>query len=256
MDDARQVGRVAGLWRFPVKSLRGERLREAMIGPDGIEGDRIVHVCRPDGTVVTSRRHPGLLGLAGGIGPDGEATIDGLGWQDARARELVAAAAGPDAGLRPFTAPDRGQRYDVLPLTVITDGMIRALGYDARRFRSNIEISGVAGLAERGWVGHELRIGDAAIGVLKTRQRCVMTTFDPDTGAQDPRVLKRIGREFGARVALDCWVIAPGRVAVGDLVTIAPLRAGVVAPIGNAAEARKRSRAAVGEALTIGTAGG
>ena len=39
-----------------------------------------------------------------------------------------------------------------------------------------------------------------------------MTTYDPDTQAQDSAVLKRIQREFAGRIALDCWVIRGGRV--------------------------------------------
>ncbi|MGH2794576.1 MAG: MOSC N-terminal beta barrel domain-containing protein, partial [Actinomycetota bacterium] len=34
------VGRVIELWRYPVKSMLGERLERAWLGPDGIEGDR------------------------------------------------------------------------------------------------------------------------------------------------------------------------------------------------------------------------
>jgi hypothetical protein len=47
-----------------------------------------------------------------------------------------------------------------------------------------------------------------------------MTTFDPDTLEQDPSVLLRVVRSFGGTVALDCWVETPGRVAVGDPVTV------------------------------------
>jgi len=48
----------------------------------------------------------------------------------------------------------------------------------------------------------------------------VMTTFDPDTLEQDPSVLKRVVRSFEGSVALDCWVEVPGRIAVGDPVTV------------------------------------
>jgi MOSC domain-containing protein YiiM len=48
-----------------------------------------------------------------------------------------------------------------------------------------------------------------------------MTTYDPDTQAHDSEVLKRIQREFGGRIALDCWVIRAGRIRVGDTVELA-----------------------------------
>ena len=61
------------------------------------------------------------------------------------------------------------------------------------------------------------------IGVRKRRSRCVMTTFDPDTQEQDPSVLRRIVRDFDGEVALDCWVVEPGSIAVGDTVELVPL---------------------------------
>ncbi|HET6638762.1 MAG TPA: MOSC N-terminal beta barrel domain-containing protein, partial [Gemmatimonadota bacterium] len=56
--------RVAGLWRYPVKSLAGEPVDSTRLDPSGIPGDRLVHVRGPEG-VRTSRRHHRLLGLRG-----------------------------------------------------------------------------------------------------------------------------------------------------------------------------------------------
>jgi MOSC domain-containing protein len=212
--------RVEAIWRYPVKSLRGEPLEQAEIRSDGIAGDRLVHVLEPSGRVVTSRYRPGLLGLAGSLDANGEPLIDGHRWDSREALRAVRTASAPDVRLVPFAEPDLGQRYDVLPLTVLTDGIVQALGVDYRRFRPNILITGVDGLGERSWPGSVLRIGGALIGVAKPRERCVMTTFDPDTLEQDPGVLRRIVREFDGRVALDCWVIRPGTVLVGDRVEI------------------------------------
>ena len=55
---------------------------------------------------------------------------------------------------------------------------------------------------------------------MQLRPRCVMTTFDPDTLEQDPRVLRRIVRDFDGRMALDAAVLEPGRIRVGDAVTL------------------------------------
>jgi uncharacterized protein YcbX len=98
----------------------------------------------------------------------------------------------------------------------VTDGALAELDLDLRRLRPNIVIEGVGGLGERGWRGLSLRVGDAVVGVRQVRGRCVMTTFDPDTLEQDHGVLQRIVDEFDGRFALDCYVIEPGRVAVGD----------------------------------------
>ena len=69
--------------------------------------------------------------------------------------------------------------------------------------------------------GRALRIGDALIGILDLRARCVMTTYDPDTQVQDSDVLKRIQQELGGHIALDCWVIRGGRIRIGDTVELA-----------------------------------
>jgi len=211
---------VQELWRYPVKSMRGERLGVAEVGVDGIHGDRLVHVRESSGRVVTSRYRPGLLGLNGTLGPEGEPLVDGEPWRSACTLARVRAVTAPDAELVRFHGVDHGQRYDVLPLTVLTDGMARAVGVDHRRFRPNILIGGVDELEETGWPGSYLRIGDVLIGIRKRRSRCVMTTFDPDTLEQDPSVLKRVVRSFEGSVALDCWVEVPGRIAVGDPVTV------------------------------------
>ena len=214
------VGRVLTLYRYPVKSMRGERLESAEIGVDGIRGDRLVHVRESRGRVVTSRYRPGLLGLNGTLGCDGEPLVDGEPWDTPATLARVRAATFPDAELVRFNGVDHGQRYDVLPLTVLTDGMARAVGVDHRRFRPNILIGGVDELEETSWPGAYLSIGDVVIGIRKRRSRCVMTTFDPDTLEQDPSVLRRVVSSFEGSVALDCWVKAPGRIGVGDLVTV------------------------------------
>jgi len=209
--------RVAELWRYPVKSMAGERLEEALVTRDGIAGDRIVHVEDGRGRVVTARTHPRLLSLHGRLAADGEPVIDGHPWSTAEAAAAVRSVAGNDARLVRWDGPER---FDVLPLLVATDGAIDALGVDGRRLRPNLVVSGVSGLAERQWPGRTLRIGEVVIELVKLRGRCVMTTYDPDTQVQDVGVLRRIAQEFGGRMALDSAVLEGGRIAVGDTVVV------------------------------------
>jgi len=54
------------------------------------------------------------------------------------------------------------------------------------------------------------------IGIADLRARCIMTTFDPDTLQQDLSVLRRVQLEFGGRLGLNCYVLVPGHIAVGD----------------------------------------
>ena len=208
---------VAELWRYPVKSLAGEPLAVTEVSIGGILGDRLVQVYNGRGRVLTARTEPRLLGLRGRLGADGEPLIDGWPWTSAEAAGAIRRAAGD--GARPARY-DGLERFDVLPLLVATDGAIAALGVDRRRLRPNIVVAGVEGLAERTWPGGRLQIGDAIIAVDSVRKRCVMTTYDPDTQAPDPSVLRRIVREFGGEMALNCDVVKGGRLAVGDPVTL------------------------------------
>jgi uncharacterized protein len=207
---------VAALWRYPVKSLAGEPMTTAEIGPEGIPGDRRIWVCGPEG-VRSSRRQHRLLGLKGTLSADSYPLINGYRWDSPEALALVQAAAGADAWLE---ESDGLNRFDVLPLLVATDGAVAAFGRDVRRLRPNILIGGVDGLAERQWPGAELHIGDVIVRLDSLRSRCPMTTVDPDTLHRDPEVLRDIGRRFGGYLSLDAAVVRGGRISVGDPVTL------------------------------------
>lgn len=209
---------VSEIWRYPVKSLKGERLQEAEITRLGIPGDRRIAVIRTlNGRFLTSRSRPKLLGLQGSINADGVPTINGHLWNSSEALQLVHEAAGEAVTLQQIPAP---QAFDILPLLVATDGAARYLNIDHRRLRPNILLADVPELEERNWPGRTIAIGDVRIHAEKLRDRCVMTTFDPDTQVQDPSVLLRIVRELDGSTALDSSVIAEGTIRVGDPVHI------------------------------------
>lgn len=197
------------LWRYPVKSMGGERLESADLREDGIEGDRVVHVVDAHDRLVTARSHPELLAHRVALDSDGEPLVDGRPWKSATVEgvRLVRAAG--------------GHRFDILPLLVATDGAIAAFGRDGRRLRPNLIVGGVEGLAERSWEGGRLRIATVVIRIADLRERCIMTTFDPDTQAQDVDVLRAIRRDFGGRLALNASVEVPGMIRVGDPVELA-----------------------------------
>jgi uncharacterized protein YcbX len=218
---------VAEIWRYPVKSLHGEQLDEAVTSTDGIAGDRVVHVRGARGMLTGRTRHR-LLILASQTGIDGEPLVEGHRWDSAEAAAYIAAAAGADARL---IRDDARERFDVLPLLVATDSEIARLGVDGRRLRPNLVIAGASPRAERDWPGKALRIGDAVIGVHSLRPRCIVTTIDPTSGAQDLNVLRRIRREFDGSLALNCWVIAGGVVRTGDPAEVIPLPEGISAEV-------------------------
>lgn len=205
---------VAGLWRYPVKTLAGESLTEAWIDADGVRGDRTVHVRGPEG-VRTSRRHFRLLGLRGTLAADGTPLVNGHAWHSDEAIAAVRDAAGTDAWLDEYHGVER---FDILPLLVATDGAVAEFGRDVRRLRPNILIGGVDGMAERSWEAKHLHIGEVVIRLDSLRGRCPMTTVDPDTITRDPQVLRDIGLRFGGKLALNAAVVQTGRIRVGDAV--------------------------------------
>ncbi len=209
---------LAGLWRYPVKSLGGEALHTVQLTADGVLGDRTVHVRDARGPLTGRTRHR-LLTLPVDTAPDGAPLVDGERWDSTRATELIREAAGPDAELAAHTGPER---FDVTNLLVATDGAVGRFGAEVRRLRPNLLLGGVPDGAEPVWPGSALAIGDALVGVHSQRGRCIVTSIDPDTGEQDLDVFRRIRREFGNELALNCWVIRPATVSVGDPVHLVP----------------------------------
>lgn len=208
---------VAELWRYPVKSMAGERVQEARLTTLGLDGDRVVHIENAVGRVVTARTHPRLLGHRAVLGAQGEPLVDNRAWTDPSVAADVAHIVGE--GARLVRASGAG-RFDILPLLVATDGAIAAFGYGGRRLRPNLVIGGVPGLDERTWEGKGLQIGDVLIALADLRGRCVMTTIDPDTLVQDHRVLRSIVDRFDGRLALNAAVVRAGRIREGDRVDL------------------------------------
>lgn len=209
--------KVSAIWRYPVKSMAGERLDSISIDANGFVGDRVVQVYDRHGRIVTARRFPRLLRLKATLGSDGEPRVDGFPWNSREAAERVSAAVEPGVRLRRFDGPER---FDVLPLLVCTDSALRMFGRDVRRLRPNLLVDGVEEGAERAWSGATLGLPDAEIRLADLRARCVMTTYDPDTVQRDPGVLRDIVRRFDGRLCLNAHVVRAGCVTVGDRVEI------------------------------------
>lgn len=200
-----------------MKSMAGERLTRVAMSEAGLDGDRVVQVYDRDGLLVTARRYPRLLRLHATLGTDGEPLVDGWPWRSREAAGRVEAAVAPGARLERRDGPER---FDILPLLVCTDGSVLRFARDVRRLRPNLVIGGVTGTAERHWQGATLRLPHAEIELADLRGRCVMTTYDPDTGAQDPGVLRDIVRQFGGRLCLNAQVTRAGLVSEGEAVDL------------------------------------
>jgi uncharacterized protein YcbX len=237
--------RVLEVWRFAVKSLLGERLDQAELGPEGIVGDRGWALFDVEtGLGLTARRVPELLFAAGRLRPDGEVEVvlpDGTVTAD---DVTLSAWAGRPVALRPAAGVRGARRYESTAdldqeaparwnpfagadgafhdnadarVTLLSTGTLG--GWDRRRFRANVVL---AGAGEDALVGGRVRVGTAELDVVRRVPRCVMTTR-PQAGGigRDTAVLKTIHRDRGGALAIGALVTRPGRLIVGDTVTAA-----------------------------------
>jgi uncharacterized protein len=251
---------VTALTVTPVKAMRVCTVDAIELGPLGADGDRTFCVIDERGrmvngktvntlqTVIASYDAPaGELGL---VFRDGTATRAQLEFGETlsirffshqcHARELEgpwSQALSDQLGrqlrlVQPEIGVDRGRQGAA---SVISRGSLQRLAreageetVDARRFRMLIEIDGVAAHAEDAWVGRQVRIGDALLAVRGHVGRCLITSRDPDTGEVTLPTLDLLGayrREVDSTEPLPFGihgaVLEPGRVRVGDAVTLA-----------------------------------
>lgn len=231
----RTVGRVAALWRYPVKSMGGEPLDGADVSWNGLAGDRRWAFIR-DGMVrsgfpwLTIREMP-EMGLyrprfAEPDRPDGSRTL--VRTPSGAELDVVdpALAAELGHGAR-VIKQDRGV-FDTFPLSLITTQTLASLGalvrfpMDVQRFRPNLLVEAPDGgpFPEDAWVGAVLRIGGVRLRVDKRDQRCVMVNVDPVTRRRDPAVLRAIARHREACLGVYGSTVQPGRVTLGDEVVL------------------------------------
>jgi len=228
------VGRVAALWRYPVKSMGAEELDGVEVSWHGLAGDRRWAFIR-DGQVrsgfpwLTMREWPELAHyrprFAEPDRPDASVTLvrTPSGGEFDVADPALVAELGP--GVR-VIKQDRGV-FDTMPLSLLSTQTVAALGrlvgteLAPTRFRPNLLVDAPGGdFPEDAWVGRVLRIGALRLRVDQRDQRCVMVTIDPLTLQRDPAVLRAIARERDNRLGVYGSAVRPGRVVVGDPVEL------------------------------------
>ena len=231
--------RVIGLWRYPVKSLQGEPLTDAVVGERGIEGDRrwgIVDVAT--GLVLTARREPRLLHAWGRLTPDGGAEVvlpDGTTtasdgdlsrWLG---RDVVLRAAGGEERATYETPTDFEHEHDAPwvrwqgPVGTFHDSTrtrvsmvsVASMGlWDQRRFRANVVVDESD---EDDLVGTTVSVGGCVLDVVKQIDRCVVTTRPQPGGIErDLDVLRTITRERATFLGVGALVRRGGPVTLGD----------------------------------------
>ncbi len=232
----RQVGRVVGLWRYPVKSMGPEALAEAEVSWHGLAGDRRWAFIR-DGVVrsgfpwLTLRQRKDMShyrpSFVEPAQPDKSPTVvrtpsgDTFDVTDS----ALAAELCPD-GAR-LIKQDRGV-FDTFPLSLITTQTIARLGedvgtqLDAQRFRPNflVEAAEEEPFLEDSWVGSVLRIGSLRMRIDKRDGRCVVITIDPETSESNPAILRAVARDREGCLGVYGSIVEPGRVTMNDPVVI------------------------------------
>jgi uncharacterized protein YcbX len=224
-----QVGEV---WRYPVKSMAGERIVEAELGPRGIPSDRGLAAFergpqsrdRP----LSARDLAGLLkfraslktGVAQVAGPE----LAPVPWDHESVGRSISRECRRELELRPVA----GGAFDDSPILLVFLATMAALSeemgapVDHRRFRANIylEGAGTEGHGESQLLGCELRCGGAVLQATDPCPRCAIPTRDPDTWASWPQLLRHLVETRDEVVGVYCKVTVPGRVAEGDAVEV------------------------------------
>lgn len=231
---------ITQIWRYPVKSLGGERLEAVDIGERGIDGDRGWGLRQLDtGKTLTARRRPELLFASASV-VDGEVVItlpDGsIAHDDAALSawlgEPVSLIKASEGESGTYETPIDAEAEDAAPwvswsgpggsfhdstkarVSMVSD---TTLGdWDIRRFRTNLVL---AGSGEDALVGSNVQIGDTAQIVMnKAIDRCVMVTRPQPGLDRDLDVLRTINRERDSNLSVGGNVLVTGPIRLGDAV--------------------------------------
>jgi uncharacterized protein len=236
-----EIGHVEAIFRYPVKSMCGERLQAAHLGWHGLNGDRRLALRRiGDQSGVpwlTASQLPDLLRFA----PQRR--------QDDTGADLPTHIRTPDGEQMPVFGEDLasevGRRhgapvqmmqltqgiFDEASISVIASDTVReisrlaGLNLDARRFRPNVvvRLRRSVPFQEDEWLGGVLSFGEGddapAIAVTMRDQRCSMVNLDPDSASPAPEVMKAIVRMNQNHAGIYGAVVRTGRFTIGQTIS-------------------------------------
>ncbi len=222
------MGKVSQLFRYPVKSMLGEKVTQSWVGARGLTGDRAFALVHTGTGRIVSAKNPRLwrdMLKMSAVLHDGEAVItlaDGrlLRSGAKEAGEVLSEVLGqpvqltstPPAGgrfdrarpeevlregIEAVVGVDVGQVhegtfFDFAPLHLITTATLRQMNQDVRRFRPNLvlDVPG-EGFVENGWAASDWRIGEElVVRVMVPTPRCAVPTLAHGELPRDPRVLR------------------------------------------------------------------
>jgi uncharacterized protein YcbX len=235
-----EIGQVEAIFRYPVKSMAGERLEAAELGWHGLEGDRRLAFRRLEDRSgfpwITATRLPDLLRFAPHRRADGAEGDLPTHVRTPEGEELP--VFGEDLATevgRRYGAPVQMMQlkhgiFDEGSLSVIASETIREIGrlagrsLDVRRFRPNVMVRLLRPVPfeEDEWVGGVLSFGEEddapAIAVTMRDLRCSIVNFDPDSASPAPEVMKAIVRVNQNHAGIYGAATRTGRLAVGQTV--------------------------------------
>ncbi|MGN6332922.1 MAG: MOSC domain-containing protein [Motilibacteraceae bacterium] len=233
--------RVVGLWRYPVKSLRGEALAAADVVERGLVADRAWAVLDPDGKIGSGkstrrfRAMDGLLELSSALRGDEPVVRFPDGWEFGPGEDLDEALSAHVGRTVRLAAEGAVMHHDDGPVHVLTTAALRAVadlvGHEVpvERFRPNllldvggcVDVDGSDAEAELDWVGRVLTVGGVRLRVAAGMPRCVMVTMAQASLAADGTVLKAVTELTGGDLGVWCTVERPGRIELGADVELA-----------------------------------
>jgi uncharacterized protein YcbX len=232
-----EIGRIEAIFRYPVKSMRGEQIEVASLGWHGLEGDRRLAFRRMDDRSgfpwLTASKLPDLLLYAPQRSEDAAhgdlpTHIRTPGGEEMPVfGEELAAEVGRRYGAPVHMMQLKHGIFDEASLSVITLETVREIGRlsgqspDVRRFRPNVVVRSLrsAPFQEDEWVGSALSFGEGedapAIAVTMRDERCSMVNLDPDSASPAPEVLKAVVRANQNNAGIYGTVTSTGQLAVG-----------------------------------------
>ena len=259
-----KIGRVESVWRYPVKSMRGEELPAIYATFAGVYGDRL-YAFKSSGAPLgfpffTGREQHRMLLYRPRFRRAEKATMPpNLPEVEALSPSLNPLGAGPDdlaldietptgdifriddpALLRELTDATGGGHFltllrseramtDCRPISLFSLQTVRQLSeetgveLDKQRFRANVylDLRAAGGFSENALVGRTLRLGSkAVVSVLERDPRCKMITLDPDTGATNPEILRKVTQIHDGTAGVYGALLAEGTIQAGDRVEV------------------------------------
>jgi uncharacterized protein YcbX len=247
-----EIGQVEAIFRYPVKSMRGEALEAANLGWHGLEGDRRLAFRRMADRSgmpwLTASKLPDLV-LFAPQRREGDACEDGAQGDlpthvctpDGQEMPVFAEELAAEVGRR-YGAPVQMMQlrhgiFDEASISLIASDTVREIGrlagqsLDIRRFRPNVVVRLLRSVPfqEDEWLGGVLSFGkkdddDAPAVTVTTRDiRCSMVNLDPDTATPAPEVLKAVVRVHQNTAGIYGAVTRIGRLAVGQTIFLHPV---------------------------------